>query len=98
VKISSGIPSIGSAPDSGRSRPVDSAARRPTTPPGAEVQLSPLSSRLQELEASVSSPPAVDSKRIAEIKQAIAEGRFKVNPERIADGLLNSVREMLKDR
>lgn len=37
----------------------------------------------------------MDVARVAEIKQAISEGRFQVKPERIADGLLASVREML---
>ncbi|MDO9244440.1 MAG: flagellar biosynthesis anti-sigma factor FlgM, partial [Rhodocyclaceae bacterium] len=37
----------------------------------------------------------VNAERVAEIKAAIAEGRFQINPERIADGLLTSVREML---
>ena len=39
---------------------------------------------------------AFDSQKIAEIRQAISEGRFQINPERIADGLINSVREMLR--
>jgi negative regulator of flagellin synthesis FlgM len=38
---------------------------------------------------------AFNSQRVAEIRQAISEGRFQIDPERIADGLLNSVREML---
>jgi negative regulator of flagellin synthesis FlgM len=36
-----------------------------------------------------------DAERIAELKEAISEGRFKVNPEAVADSLLASVREML---
>ena len=38
---------------------------------------------------------AFDSQRVAEIRQAISEGRFQINPERIADGLISSVRDML---
>lgn len=41
---------------------------------------------------------AFNAERVAEIRQAIAEGRFQVNPERIADGLVDSVREMLSHR
>ena len=41
------------------------------------------------------SEPPFNSQKVAEIRQAISEGRFKINPERIADGLLSSVREML---
>jgi len=39
--------------------------------------------------------PAFNSAKVAEIRQAISEGRFQINPERIADGLISSVREML---
>lgn len=95
MKISSAIPSIGNAADGGRSRPVNGAAPRPVPAGEAEPATSVLSSQLQEIAASVSSAPVVDAKRVAEIKQAIAEGRFKIDPERIADGLLNSVRQML---
>ena len=99
MKISSTVSPVGSATNGGRPRSTAGAAERPATPAGAEVDLSPLSSRLQELQANASSGPVVDSQRVSDIKQAIAEGRFKVNPERIADGLLDSVRQMLaKDR
>ncbi len=47
------------------------------------------------LHAVVGAEPAFDAQRVAEIRQAISEGRFMVNPERVADGLINSVREML---
>lgn len=60
-----------------------------------KVELSSMSSSLQKAEQAIAETPVVDSKRVAEIKQAIADGRFKVDPERIADGLINSVREML---
>lgn len=97
MKISTAIPSIGSAPDGGRSRPANGAVtQRPAA--AGDAQVAP-SFRMQEIEASVAAAPVVNAERVAEIKQAIAEGRFKVNPERIADGLLNSVRQMLaKDR
>lgn len=37
----------------------------------------------------------VDMARIQEIKQAIAEGRFTINPEAIASGLIESARDLL---
>jgi negative regulator of flagellin synthesis FlgM len=49
----------------------------------------------QSVESVLASTPVVNVERVAEIKRAIAEGRFQVNPERIADGLLQSVRDML---
>ena len=35
--------------------------------------------------------------KIAEIKQAMAEGRFKVNPEVVADRLLETVKELIQN-
>jgi negative regulator of flagellin synthesis FlgM len=96
VKINSAIPSVGTAPDSGRPRTESRVAPRSSTESDTQVDVSSLASRLQELGGTLSSSPVVDSKRVAEIKQAIAEGRFKIDPERIADGLLDSVRQLLK--
>ncbi|MFV0371266.1 MAG: flagellar biosynthesis anti-sigma factor FlgM [Azonexus sp.] len=39
--------------------------------------------------------PPVNGSKIAEIKEAIAQGRFKINPEAIADRLLDTAREMI---
>lgn len=39
--------------------------------------------------------PPINSARIQEIKQAISEGRFKINPEAIADRLIESARDLV---
>ena len=92
MKITSSLPSIGSAPGTNVSR-TGAASQKPAGAPAADrVDISTASARLHE--ASAGSAP-VDAQRVAEIKQAISEGRFKINPERIADGLLASVSEML---
>ena len=93
MKISSTVSPLGSATNDSRTRST-TGAKRGTATADTEVSLSPLSSKLQEIQANVSDAP-VDTQRVAEIKQAIAEGRFKINPERIADGLLSSVRDLL---
>ncbi|MDR3212591.1 MAG: flagellar biosynthesis anti-sigma factor FlgM [Azoarcus sp.] len=68
----------------------------PRASAGESVQLSPLASTLQKAEAALAETPAVDSKRVEEIKQAIREGHFKVDTNRIADGLIADVRQMLE--
>lgn len=68
---------------------------RQTEGAGGNVQFSPLSASLAKAETIMSSTPVVDPARVEEIRQAISEGRFKVDAERIADGLLASVRQML---
>lgn len=42
--------------------------------------------------------PPINSARIQEIKQAIAEGRFKINPEAIAERLIDSARDLLNSQ
>lgn len=37
----------------------------------------------------------IDAARVAEVRDAIREGRLEINPERIADGLIASVQDLL---
>jgi len=57
-----------------------------------EVSLSKLAGTLQS-----GDHPPVNMARIQEIKQAISEGRFKINPDAIADRLIDSARELLNN-
>lgn len=98
MKIDSGVKSVGTSVASSRPAAAGNAPRQPEAGGAARVDISSLSARLQVIGAEMTTEAPVDSARIAEIKQAIAEGRFSVNPERIADGLLQSVREMLGQR
>ena len=47
------------------------------------------------MEETIANTPVVDSAKVDEIKQAITEGRFKVDTGKVADGLIESVRQML---
>ena len=69
---------------------------KPAGEPGASVQLSSLSAHLQEIEAGLDSEKAVDSKRVAEIKRSIADGKFEVNADKVADRLIEGTREFLR--
>ncbi len=50
------------------------------------------------MEEGINNTPVVDENKVAQIKQAITEGRYQINPGKIADGLIDSVRQMLKDQ
>lgn len=99
MKIDSGVKSVGTG-TAAATRPAAAgkALRQPEPVEAARVDISSLSARLQAVAAGMGTEAPVDPGRVAEIRQAIAEGRFTVNPERIADGLLASVREMLGQR
>ncbi|MFN3985961.1 MAG: flagellar biosynthesis anti-sigma factor FlgM [Rhodocyclaceae bacterium] len=62
---------------------------------GAKVEISSLSASLGRAEAAMAATPTVDRARVEELKLAIAEGRFKVDASKVADGLIDSVKEML---
>jgi len=61
----------------------------------AEVQLSPMTARMKAAETAMAKTSSFDQKRVEELRTAIAEGRFKINPEAIAERLLQSVGELL---
>ncbi len=95
MKIDNSVKSVGGLAGGARSGAAKpGVAKRPATPE-SDVALSPLSARLQQIEGSLASTPAVNSERVAEIRQAIAQGNFKIDPSKIADGLIDSVRQML---
>lgn len=89
VKSVGGLSSSESRTRSVKGQPASAASG------DAQVELSSLSSRLQHLEGAIANVPVVDSARVAEIKQAISEGRFQVNADNVADSLIESVRQML---
>lgn len=92
MKINSALPSVGGTSSAGTTRNAAMTRKSSGTETSERVDISSLSARLQEVGGG---DAPMNAQRVAEIKQAIAEGRFQINPERIADGLLASVRDML---
>ena len=82
----------------GRTGKAGGSAAQPGAGSGPRVELSPLGSQLAGIEAQLANVPVVDSQRVDEIKQAISDGRFKVNPDVIADRLLETVRELIRSQ
>lgn len=48
------------------------------------VSITPQAKQLNELQKKASDAPAVDQKRIDELKKAISSGEYKVDPEKLA--------------
>ncbi|SOY58475.1 Putative negative regulator of flagellin synthesis, anti-sigma-28 factor [Cupriavidus taiwanensis] len=89
------------------SRPADAAAgdaARPqaapaaagTAAPSAGLSVSPLAAQVRDISARMAQPTDddIDTAKVEEIRQAIAEGRIKIDPGKIADGLLATLREL----
>lgn len=95
MKITNNLPSATANNVAGKAKPNTAGSGKPAAAASEQVDLSAMSARLQDAGAATANAPVVDAARVAEIKQAISEGRFQVNPERIADGLIESVQQML---
>ncbi len=54
-----------------------------------------LSTQLRSIEKKLADVEVFDAARVEEIKRAISEGRFTVNPDKVADGLLETVRDLI---
>ncbi len=54
-----------------------------------QVVLSQEAQTLGRLQAKINSSPDVNLEKVEEIKRAIAEGRFEINADRIAENMLN---------
>lgn len=42
--------------------------------------------------------PPVNAAKIQEIKEAISQGRFRINPESIADGLIETAKDLVNSQ
>ena len=85
-----GTPKLGTPrTSSGTPARVSATPAAAKAPPAAQVDISGSAAHMN------AAGDNFNAARVAEIRQAITEGRFQINPEKIADGLLASVRDML---
>lgn len=67
-------------------------------PDGTSVSLGATAAQLRGMESSMANAPVIDSAKVAEIRQAISEGRFKVNSGMVADRLIETVRDLIDNK
>jgi negative regulator of flagellin synthesis FlgM len=79
------------APAASERKGAAPAAQPPEAEASAKVALSPAASLLSGLAAD----PTFDSAKVERIAQAIRDGKFEVNPEAIADKLIQNAQELL---
>lgn len=60
------------------------------------VTLSAASVQLQSLEAGMANGEVFDTNKVDEIKAAIARGEFSVDTAKVADGLLQTVKDLIQ--
>ncbi len=79
---------VGGSPASEAKTPApgNTTAEKPES--GDQVKLSAEAQNMSRLEAKVASSADVNLEKVAAIRQAIAEGKFEFNPERIAENML----------
>jgi negative regulator of flagellin synthesis FlgM len=62
---------------------------------GPQVSLSALSGQLHAMESNLTQGLGFDAAKVESIKEAIRAGEFRVNPSKVADKLIDSVRELV---
>ncbi len=75
--------------------PASKAKPAPQQQSSTNVSLGTTATQMNKMEASMANTPVVDAGKVAEIKQAISDGRFQVNSGAVADGLIATVRELI---
>ena len=97
VSNNAGIPAT-NTPASSNARAADKAVATAVPVPTDSVRLSSQGQALAGTSAMSSNSAVFDTKKVERIKLAIADGQFQVNSEKVADGLLETVRDLLHSR
>lgn len=102
MKITDSVKNVTSLPagssGSGKAKTLDKSSGTTDSAQVSTVKISPLSSQLQSLETQISTSSVFDSRKVDEIKKAIAGGQFQVDTEKVANELITSVKNLLQSR
>ncbi len=66
-----------------------------STPGASDIHKIDGARQLQDMQSAVAATPVVDGRRVAALREAIANGSYQIDPQRVADGLLAQDRAAL---
>ncbi|MBU0991141.1 MAG: flagellar biosynthesis anti-sigma factor FlgM [Proteobacteria bacterium] len=72
-------------------RETQAAEKKQETAKGDTVSLSTASKDLQTAKAAAESAPEIRAEKVEELRTAIKEGTYEVNPDKIADKMVGSI-------
>jgi negative regulator of flagellin synthesis FlgM len=98
VKINDTLKSNQGLPTGGTPASGAKGADKAVAPNTAQTDTVRLSSQGQALSSVAGAGAVFDTKKVERIKSAIADGQFHVNSEKVADSLLETVRDLLHSR
>ena len=84
-RINTNAASKGSASQGATAAPAQAQA----TQKSDSVSITPQAQQLQNVQTKMADMPDIDQKKVDEIKAAIAEGRYKIDPEKLATNIAN---------
>lgn len=94
MKIDPGLKQL-TLPAAVENRPAQPQANTRADSGQTDVTLSRRAAELKQMETRLAAIPVIDRARVESIKEAIASGQYAINTENIAEGLIDSVKEML---
>lgn len=65
------------------------ASQQAKLAPRDSVSITPQAKQMNELQKKAADSPVLNQKKIAELKNAIASGDYKINPEKLAASIAN---------
>lgn len=86
------------APRSNNAKPSGGSESNSSVNSGTSVNLGATAAHMRTMESGMASTQTVNTAKVAEIKQAISEGRFQVNSGAVADSLINTVKDLINTR
>lgn len=78
-----------------QSKPVRRESTPKTSDSAAASESVAINPKIGAVEREVAAEPAFDAAKVDAIKQAIAAGSFQINPDKIADQLIASAKDLL---